>query len=168
MKLNYERLIQIEGLIKDVHEFACDKLNIYPVRVNIVEHVEKGLRGYATTGILHEITIVESNITTYEKLIGTVLHETRHVWQFTRKDIDWKWDAYVESHVDYEAYYNHMTEVDARTFAKVFANKFNKELQVFIDKCKNNEYEIPVPKERELDELELLFGIDTRNEPTWG
>jgi hypothetical protein len=54
------------------------------------------------------------------KFVETMLHEHRHAYQYKHK-LPMTKVQYVDASVDYQAYYNHPMEVDAREYAKAYA-----------------------------------------------
>lgn len=167
MKRDYEFYLHLEEYIKEVNSLVCKVLKIPASRI-ILDTCkdEPNLLGYFQNRTW-SIGIVEANITTYGRLAETIIHETRHAWQHYYNKIDFS--NYVSSEKDFDAYYNHIAEVDARNFAAAFANKFKTELDALADKLVNREFKVKGPTVNNRDaELEEVFGVSISNEPIWG
>ena len=119
----------IEDMIKCVFKpILEEELKIYGyVRIELKENTKNTTRG-ACAQVMADIY----NIKIYQNrdlksIIRTLAHEYRHVWQHTYNSNILK--DYIDSDVDYDKYYKHPSEVDAREFANKFiASKRIKEL----------------------------------------
>lgn len=167
MKRDYEFYLHLEEYMKEVHRLACRVLKISPVRIKLDMSNGTLFNGCYVNSMLSEITIADANLTTYDALATTIAHETRHVWQHYYDKIDFS--DYVSAEEDFDAYYNHIAEVDARNFADAFVKKFKTELDVLADKHVNREFKVKEPTVNNRDaELEDIFGVSINNEPIWG
>ncbi len=90
----------------------------YPMRKTVVinKMITESISKRLSSGIEVSETIATRHL---KQMISTMLHEHRHAWQYHTNQYFIHLEQ-VSSSEDYDAYYNHPIEVDARWAAEVF------------------------------------------------
>jgi hypothetical protein len=112
------------GYAREALRAVSKELGIKPkVKIYNKRNAENGYFTEKNPDTIHiNLALVELYHDVRSKVWDVVAHETRHAWQHRNKPEIY--DGYVSSHVDYEKYYNHPAEVDARDYATEFVNRF--------------------------------------------
>lgn len=108
---NYIATILRNSLEEDTHLWNSTQVIVRPY-VNVPDH-KLGLARRISNQCYH--IYVNVNVLGFEESISTLAHELRHVYQRTKFGHSIAIDK-VAASVNYDAYYNHPMEKDARAF----------------------------------------------------
>ena len=139
----YNNVINKEKAIKEISQYISDyvKRDMKNVELDFVLTDELESRTAGQYYETHRLAAMNINFldkalsgNKYNKMLRVIdsyYHEARHAWQW---DEWWDFSDYVDGNDDYNNYYNHPTEVDAREFAfnKVHSLK-DKLISIYAD-----------------------------------